>query len=58
MTDGEEVFAYYTNPGVADTDGDGVNDGKEVIQGRSPLITGTVADASGVIRLNVFTPLK
>ena len=58
LTDGDEVFVYHTKPGVPDTDGDGVNDGSEVIQGRNPLIAGTVADSTGEIGLNVFTPLK
>jgi hypothetical protein len=42
----------------ADTDGDGFSDYLEWRQGRNPLISGTAADASHIIGLRVFTPLK
>jgi hypothetical protein len=42
----------------ADSDGDGLSDYLEVIQGRNPLVAGTVADTNGLINLKVYTPLK
>lgn len=42
---------------LADTDGDGVGDGLEVLQGRNPL-GGTLADTNNILNLRVFTPLK
>lgn len=45
------------NWAITDTDGDGVNDYWEWVQGRNPRVTGTVSDASDLIRLRVFTPL-
>jgi formylglycine-generating enzyme required for sulfatase activity len=32
----QEIIVQFTNPDLADTDGDGLNDGVEVAQGRSP----------------------
>ena len=40
-----------------DTDGDGVGDGAELLQGRNPM-GGTLADTNNVLNLRVFTPLK
>jgi hypothetical protein len=42
----------------ADTDGDGVNDYIEVLQGRNPFVKGTTNDVSGLINLRVYTPLQ
>jgi hypothetical protein len=42
----------------SDTDGDGVSDYIELLQGRSPKISGTTNDSSGLINLRVYTPLK
>jgi uncharacterized repeat protein (TIGR02543 family) len=36
LTAYDELVVYATNPALADTDGDGLNDGAEVAQGRSP----------------------
>ena len=38
LTAYEELVTYTTNPNVVDTDGDGINDGAEVQQSRSPSI--------------------
>ena len=38
LTAYDELVTYGTNPNLADTDGDGINDGDEVQQGRSPSI--------------------
>ncbi len=38
LTNYQEIIIRLTNPNVADTDGDGINDGAEVQQGRSPSI--------------------
>jgi hypothetical protein len=47
LPDGEEVNAYGTNPGKADTDGDGLDDGEEVnVHGTSPVDDDT--DGGGV----------
>jgi RHS repeat-associated protein len=37
LTTEEELFVYGTNPGLADTSGDGVSDGEAVAQGLDPL---------------------
>ncbi|MFZ1626730.1 MAG: ferric reductase-like transmembrane domain-containing protein [Candidatus Moraniibacteriota bacterium] len=37
LTDTAEVNGYGTNPSMADTDGDGTDDGKEVLAGTNPL---------------------
>ena len=34
----DEVKAYHTDPGLADTDGDGIPDGVEVLNGLNPLV--------------------
>jgi hypothetical protein len=41
----------------ADTDGDGVADGLELLQGRNPL-GGITNDVNNLLNLRVFTPLK
>jgi hypothetical protein len=41
----------------ADTNGDGVNDGLELLQGRNPR-GGTLTDTNNLVNLRVFTPLK
>jgi hypothetical protein len=43
---------------LADTDGDGVNDYIELLQGRNALSGGATNDVNGVIKLQVYTPLK
>lgn len=49
----------FSNPATdQDTDGDGVSDYLELLQGRNPLASGSVADTNGVINLRVYTPLK
>lgn len=37
LSDEAEINIYYTNPSLADTDGDGFNDGDEIEHGYSPL---------------------
>ncbi len=37
LSDHYEEAIYYTDPKMADTDGDGFNDGEEIAQGYSPL---------------------
>jgi uncharacterized repeat protein (TIGR02543 family) len=39
LTAFDELVTYSTNPNLADTDGDGINDGAEVQQGRSPSVS-------------------
>jgi uncharacterized repeat protein (TIGR02543 family) len=38
LTNFQEMVTYGSNPDLADTDGDGINDGAEVTQGRSPKV--------------------
>jgi hypothetical protein len=37
LYDSDETDVYVTNPDVADTDGDGPDDGQEVYDGTNPL---------------------
>jgi uncharacterized repeat protein (TIGR02543 family) len=37
LTSYQEIVIYGTNASLADTDGDGINDGAEIAQGRDPL---------------------
>ena len=56
LSNAEELQAG-TNPFNADTDGDGVSDGLELRLGRNPL-QGAVADTTGIVGLQVFTPQR
>ncbi len=47
-----------TNWPNADTDGDGVSDFIEWLEGRNPLVAGRVADTNGLVNLRIFSPLK
>jgi hypothetical protein len=47
-----------TDPNLVDTDGDGMNDYLEWKLGRNPLVSGAVADVSGVTKLKTYTPLE
>ena len=47
-----------TNPNTADTDGDGVSDYIEYLEGRNPLVVGAVSDTNGIVNLQVYTPLQ
>jgi len=38
LTHTEEIDVYHTDPANPDTDGDGMNDGDEVLAGRDPLV--------------------
>jgi formylglycine-generating enzyme required for sulfatase activity len=38
LTNYQEAVTYFSNLDLADTDGDGINDGEEVQQGRSPKV--------------------
>ena len=63
-TDGDGLVDYWesiwgTNPNSTDTDGDGANDYVEVVQGRNPNdVNGAVSDTTGLINLQVYTPLR
>jgi Bacterial Ig domain/Fibronectin type III domain len=46
-----------TNPTSTDRDSDGVSDYIEYVEGRNPLVGGTVADTNGMVNLQVYTPL-
>jgi len=37
LTDESEITVYHTDPALFDTDGDGVGDGEEVVNGTNPL---------------------
>ena len=63
-TDGDGLTDYWeaiwgTDQNSTDTDGDGVNDYVEVIQGRNPNdVNGAVSDTTGLVNLQVYTPLR
>jgi formylglycine-generating enzyme required for sulfatase activity len=42
LTNYQEIITHGTNPDLADTDGDGINDGAEVQQGRRPKVAEAV----------------
>ncbi|MCZ7557835.1 MAG: hypothetical protein M5R41_15660 [Bacteroidia bacterium] len=44
LLDRDEIHVYRTNPDNSDTDGDGLNDGEEVVLGTSPLRADTDGD--------------
>lgn len=56
LTDAYELLVLKTDPQLSDTDGDGVGDYAEFLQGRNPR-AGAVPDSQGVVRLRVFTPM-
>ena len=51
LTSAEEIFVYGTDPGLPDTDGDGVQDGTEVAGGTNPLMR-EVSDADILARVD------
>jgi formylglycine-generating enzyme required for sulfatase activity len=44
LTNYQEIIVRLTNPDLADTDGDGVNDGQEVTDGTNPLVVDSDGD--------------
>jgi hypothetical protein len=58
LTDAYERLISHTDPNNPDTDGDGVSDAIEVLQGRNPLVPGAVADTGGAILFDVYTPFN
>lgn len=52
LSDYEEIYYWFTDPAKKDTDGDGVADGKEIMQGTSPTGAGKISNLpSGTYRL-------
>ena len=51
LTSAEEIFVYGTDPGLPDTDGDGVLDGAEIATGTNPL-SRDVSDADILARVD------
>lgn len=49
--------SYSTSP-LIDSDGDGVPDEIEILQGRNPFVPGVVGDTGNQIQFRVYTPLK
>jgi formylglycine-generating enzyme required for sulfatase activity len=47
LTNYQEIIVRLTNPDLADTDDDGVNDGQEVTDGTNPLVTDSDTDGLG-----------
>jgi len=59
----EQYFGanYRTDPNAAlnaDPDADGLTNLQEYLQGRNPIVAGTVSDTSGLINLQVYTVFK
>jgi len=48
LSDDEEINTHGTNPLVADTDGDGINDGVEVDQGTDPTVNNNDVDSDDI----------
>ena len=44
LTNYQETITHGTNPDLADTDGDGVNDGQEITNATNPLVSDTDGD--------------
>ena len=55
LTDAFELLVSHTNPNNPDTDGDGVGDGVEWVEGRNPLAGGTVTDTNNLVNFQVYT---
>jgi hypothetical protein len=52
---------YQNNPNAsvtADPDHDGLSNALEYLQGRNPVVAGTIPDTGGQVNLQVYTPLK
>src|SRR5262249_27372818 len=58
LSNAYELLVSKSSPTSGDTDGDGVNDGVELLQGRNIRIPGIVSDTNNLIHLEVYTPLK
>ena len=48
LTNFQEIIVHLTNPDIADSDGDGIHDGDEVAQGRSPIEDNRDPDNDGL----------
>jgi hypothetical protein len=59
LTNYQEIIVRLTNPNVADTDGDGVNDGQEVSDTTNPLLADTDGDglSDGEEKFRTTNPL-
>ena len=62
-SDGDGLIDYLetlngTDSQTPDTDSDGVNDYIEVVQGRNPTNGAPVSDTTGLVNLQVYTPLR
>ncbi len=62
-TDGDGLIDYLetlygTDSQITDSDSDGVNDYIEVVQGRNPTNGAPVSDTTGLVNLQVYTPLR
>jgi hypothetical protein len=47
-----------TNPATTFQNSNTLSDAIEYLQGRNPLVKGSVADTNGVVNLQVYTPLR
>jgi len=47
LENGDEKFIHKTDPGNADSDGDGINDGAEIANGTNPLYADSDGDGMG-----------
>lgn len=57
LTDAYEFLISHSDPQLADSNGDSIEDGIAVLQGRNPRAPGTVGDSEGMVNLEVYTPL-
>jgi hypothetical protein len=57
LNSGPVTVIVDANPVTSDRDGDGVSDYLEYLEGRNPLVSGSVPDTNNLINFQTYTPL-